>query len=936
MVEKTGLQAVFETKEFKAGLQIYKQGMQDALSATKDSSTQMTSAGKELGGILGTGVSGGAIAAGAALLGVVAIGKKVIEVFMGMITATRDFIAESVVLASRWQELDMVAQLMGQRVGMTSDEVHALGQEMQDAGIRADVANKTIAQLVRMEMDPALGLELGKVAQNLAVISQDGADSSETLDRLMLGIQRLSPVTLRYAGANVDLSTSYEKYAASMGIVGRELTQVEKQQAAYNAVIEEGAMVAGVYETAMESAGKQMRSLSGREIPTLKNAIGAPFQGAFLNVAKAAREVVKSFTAAISEGGALYPTMVKLGAIADIITEALASLATKGTNAVINFLASLQTTFGDSVQSAFEWGYELVVNFAQGIIDAAASVLVQAINYLGSVLAGWLAPGSPPRVAPDIIKWGIGAMTEYLKGFTSADFGILKSIQSPLKSAFDLMVSTGQKTRLEASEVFLGLSEDIAKALSGDSAGDGLFNRIAKQAGQFGNEIADLVRGEVELAGATNEVADAQERLNEALEDQKGAEQSVRNLTNEYNAMLRGGASDELLKNQLAQINAAEEQAVLAREQKTAAEADLAEKQDTLAIMQEQVKLQGEMVKQLLDLAKMAIVPGTTAGTGGAGVGAGGEPPTGAGFEIDTDAIKDKMREAVEAAKQAFLQKWEEVKATVKQQFQEAFGPAIQEVSAAWQNFIGIAKQFYDEKLAPVFENIKVWVSETLPAAWTTFTTNLTAVWTFLKALFTPVLVEVWGAINDIWELLTLSATPAWELYHQTMGLLYLFIKTFFIKKLDEVKTKIDLVEYATNLWKLAMIGLRIGLVFILDQLRRFRDLLDAIKKRILEMPSYKDVTKQSPVPMAEGLKLVNAQMKEFQRNLIGTRMAVAELNGLSSSNVFNASRGQSIIAPSHNRVMNVNQQNNIQSPMDMATFRVMFNQVIQEQFAGV
>lgn len=938
MVEKTGLKAVFETSEFQQGLQIYKQGLADARKGTDETASGITSAGKDAGGVLGLGISGGALAAGAALLGLLAIAKKVVQAFLDMVAAAKDFIVESIQLASRWQELDMVAQLMGQRVGMSSDEVHALGQEMQDAGIRADVANKAISQFVRMEMDPNMALELGKVSQNLAVVSKDGADSSETMDRLMLGIQRLSPLIIRTAGANVNLDQSFQDLKATLGITGRELTQAEKQLAAYNAVMIEGAKVAGVYEIAMDSAGKQMRSLSGREIPTLKNALGAPFQGAFLNVSKAAREVVKAFTAAIQEGGALYPMMVRLGAIADIITEALASLATKGTAAVIEFLSSLQITFGDSIQSAFEWGYELVVNFAQGIIDAAASVLVQAINFLGSVLAGWLAPGSPPKVAPDIIKWGVGAMNEYLHGFTTADFGILKNIQSPLKSAFDLMVSAGEKSRKDASAAFLGLNEDIAKVLSGDEKADeGLFARIAREAGEFGNEIADLVRGQIALAQASDDVAEAQERINDALEQQQQAEQGVRDLTDEYNRLLRAGASDEVLKAQLAQINAAEEQAILAGEQKAAAEDDLAEKEATLAIMQEQVKLQGDLVKQLLDLAKMAITPGELLpGAGAGGVGDVDAPGSGAGFEIDTDAIKDKMKEAVAAAKAAFLEKWAEVKAAVREQFQEAFGPAIAEVSVAWNEFMVVAKQFYDEKLAPVFEDIQEWAETNLPAAWLAFTEAGQAVWDWYTENMVPILEEVWGILGDIAEIIELHVTKQWANLLGGLKDFWDWFTTNFSVLLEGTNEELGLLDILTLAWKNAIGLLEIGLVIVNKSLKKFRDFLEKIRDLILNMPSYTDVTKNSPVPMAEGLKMVNAQMKIFRSELGGAKAEIGALNGMNVSSILNSgSASNSILAPSHNRVLNLQQQNNIQAPMDLAVFRSMFNQVVREQFTG-
>jgi hypothetical protein len=43
----------------------------------------------------------------------------------------------------------------------------------------------------------------------------------------------------------------------------------------------------------------------------------------------------------------------------------------------------------------------------------------------------------------------------------------------------------------------------------------------------------------------------------------------------------------------------------------------------------------------------------------------------------------------------------------------------------------------------------------------------------------------------------------------------------------------------------------------------------------------------------------------------------------------------QSVIQQSGNRTMNIDQTNNIQSPMDIATFQAMFNQVVRMQFGG-
>jgi len=942
--QKTGLDAVFNTKEFQAGLQIYKQGLSDANSATDKTASGISGAGgaaEAAGGLFGGALTGGMAAAAVGALAFIAVAKKVVEVISEMVSSAKEFISESIVLASRWEELTLAAQLMGARMGLSGQDVVNLIEDLKEAGIRADVASKAIVGFSRIQLDPTLALELGKAAQNVAIFARDGEDSSEVLDRLLLGIQRLSPIMLRYAGVNVDASTAYKEFAATAGIVGRELTQVEKQQAFYNATIKDAAKFEGAYELSMQNAGKQMRTLYGREIPTLKAALGAPFQGAFLNVAKAARSVVSSFTDAISEGGRLYPMMVKLGAIADIVTGALANLATKGTEAVINFLSGLSGTFNDSIQSAFSWGFDLVLNFAQGIVDAASSVLVWAINAVSNMLTSWMSPGSPPKMLPDIVKWGVAAMTEYLKGFTSADFGILKNIQSPLKSALDLMVQAGDTTRKKAAEIFLGLSEDIAEALSGTGTiGDGLLDRITKEAGEFGREIAKLTEEQFNLARVTNEVAEAQERVNDAIEKQKESEKAVRGLTDEYNRLLRAGASDEVLAAQLKQINAAEDQAALAAEQKSIAEGDLEDKQSTLDLLKEQVKLQSDLVDQLLQMAKAAIVPAeldpavAKGGAGGADLSELGG--LGTGLEIDTEMIKTKIGEAIAIAKEAMLAKWAEMWDSVKALFEERFGESIRAVQEAWENFVNVAAEYWYTVLKPALEDLQAWLEENLPAAWESLTTAIDSAVTWYSTYVIPILKEVWDILNLIWDLIVISFIPAWEAMKSTAALVMSWWTATGLPVLKEAKLDLDKLTGGTNLWKTALEKLNEGLLLVKDKLSQFHEWLIKVKDAILNMPAYKAVTKDSPVPMAEGLKLVNKQLGVFQKGLLDVRSTVGQLNGMSMTSMVNSgSASQSLIAPSSTRTMNLSQTNNIQSPMDMATFRAMFNQVIREQFAG-
>ena len=58
---------------------------------------------------------------------------------------------------------------------------------------------------------------------------------------------------------------SLRGFASQVGKTVEELTQIERQQAITNMVLEEAAKVAGVYDAAMEEPGKVLRSFLAAE-----------------------------------------------------------------------------------------------------------------------------------------------------------------------------------------------------------------------------------------------------------------------------------------------------------------------------------------------------------------------------------------------------------------------------------------------------------------------------------------------------------------------------------------------------------------------------------------------------------------------------------------------------------------------------------------------
>lgn len=168
--------------------------------------------------------------------------------------------------------------------------------------------------------------------------------------------------------------------------------------------------------------------------------------------------------------------------------------------------------FGDLLSSVVDFGAGLVEAFASGIVGAV-SVVIDALNVLGQVISDFLAPGSPPKLLPDIDKWGTAAANEFLGGFTVADFDLLsdlsKGIETALASATDKL----------DPETLVKVRETVALAVKEftetGSVSPAAFAQIAKASGKFAEEISIIAPAYFSAAAAAKELEKAQEQLND-------------------------------------------------------------------------------------------------------------------------------------------------------------------------------------------------------------------------------------------------------------------------------------------------------------------------------------------------------------------------------------------------------------------------------------
>jgi hypothetical protein len=574
-------------------------GAEKAAQATEKAESRMSSFTKGL--LQGAAGTAGMNVALAAMRGKwdavgAAVGSVAVKIASGFVSAIEkatsaiiSFGMNAVMTAGQFQEMELTAIAIGKAMGQTEDETRAAIKTIQDAGIRYDVAAKTVAQLSRNQIDLAKSTDLARIAQATGIIV--GQDSSETMEALVHAITSGSTIMLRRMGIFIDNAKVEEQFAKSVGKTVDALTTQEVLSARTNAIIENSAAIMGVYDAAMESPTKRLRSLTGRVIPELIAQVGAPFLQAFSTVVESVTNVVKALSKATEEGGSLYPVLITLGAAASLMADGFAA----GADMLIDFINTLggdmNTGFSDITSDMLRWGFEMIAALAEGMADGISSTLTVVMDALEGFLSFFLAPGSPPKVAPMLDKWGAEAMNTYLEGFTEADFDILEKLQGIFK-------------QILGSADYAQLSADMIQALSGEGVDESFYTRLATAAGEFGEQIADLARDQVGVAQATEKVAAAEKAASQARNAVSKTQTKLSRQIREYNQMVREGAGKAALDAKKKEITATEKELQL--NQKRAIEAQDAKDaaKDELAIRKGQFGLQERLVGQLLEIAK--------------------------------------------------------------------------------------------------------------------------------------------------------------------------------------------------------------------------------------------------------------------------------------------------------------------------------------------
>lgn len=757
-LQETGVRA--EVQDLDVFLSGIKQ-MNDALGQMAKAITQTSGeTAKSAPSMDKMGIAMGVVTGGTTALvsGVLSLAGSLASNLLGAINKVTSSITgmaqQGLMLAGRFNEMENAAIAIGRSYGITDDATRESIELLEDAGIRYDVAAQSAAQLIRNQIDLANATDLASVAQATGILI--GADSSETMSRLIHAISTGNTAMLTYMGITVTKNDIDQEALELYGRTTEALTGQEKMQARVNAIIKASVPIMGVYGSAMESPTKALRSLTGRELPTLGATMMQTFLPAFKTGVDAVRGFVKALNAAMDEGGSLYPILVKLGAAASLVADAFKAAVDWVVGWINNLNLQISDGATNTIELMAEWGVEMIATFADAIVQTASSVLTKAMEYIGSILSWWMSPGSPPRIAPDLDKWGMEAIGVWLGGMTKADFGALSDIQNTLAKFL-----SGPEMR--------DISVKLAGALSGGMGLDvGIFDTIAAAAGDFGAEVSTLVQQQLLLARATEMVEAAEERLRQAREAVSTAQENTTKLTKEYNELLKGSASQEVLNAKLAEINASEEQMDLAQAQVEEAEAAKKEAEAIINPLQEQVELQKLLIDQLMRLTaeeeKRAQAAMKSPALGkGKGLGVDDLIDTMIPDPSDMgDEITNRISEAIETAK-----------ADLQARLSEIFAP----LATTWE-----------ESISPTLTRLRT--------DFETFVTNIQTAWqTFLDS-------DIYKTISEFWNNLPSTIAESVEAFMDQEGLLKALEPfTEFIDQLTEDVSGKSISEWLTDIF---------------------------------------------------------------------------------------------------------------------------------------
>lgn len=372
-------------------------------------------------------------------------------------------------------------------IGLSFNNVSAALASMTATGVPTAVATTQLRQLM-LELSDSTGV-VGKAFQKV---------SGESFKEFIAGGGNLSQALNLLDGAAKGSGKGINELFGSVEAGGAALALTGPGAERFASAIDAMANSAGATDKAYKTMNTTLAASMGKI-----QAAGAVFlTNIGTKMAPSVEKLASSFVTLLQSRGA---------------TQFIDSVGTAMARAV-DFVIAFGGAMAKLAGLAKGWGKNIGSSFADGIM-AAAQDLVGSLQEMGNIIATYLKPGSPPKITPDLEKWGTEAANIYIGGWSKASFDAFNDLGSAIESSLQGLVDIGQFSQEGVIPTMLagraGLGQMFDELQRVGDVSEETFNSVIASMGPVGGKVSGLVRAYIDLAKATRDVQQSQQELND-------------------------------------------------------------------------------------------------------------------------------------------------------------------------------------------------------------------------------------------------------------------------------------------------------------------------------------------------------------------------------------------------------------------------------------
>jgi len=952
LVAEDGKQYIATLREASGATDSLKGVVSGFAGASKGGSGAVNSLAGAMGGLsLKAGLATGAI--GLLVGGVAMAGKTLsgmVQTAMGA-TAAYEALEQSMTsLVAREMMVADESLTMSDALDVAGERAEYLLQWIEQLAIKSPFGQEGVANTFKTALAYGFTSDNAQIlTNNLINMATANGDSVVAMERAILALGQMKAAGRVLGGellqlrqvAGVETNMALEAMGLTAADVGKKHIDSAQFIMEFSKILERNYQ--GAAERSAGTIAGLQNSIEDLGQIGLRQAFGPAIQ-ATIPLLSAFVDKIQEFMPAIQAFGEGLGQIVS--SLVSAFFPALTEGAEEASRTYTGVMEEVKDSTADTASAMFDYGANIVTSLAEGMASAIDTILT-VITWIAEAISYWLAPGSPPKILPDIDDWGTSAMNEFIGGFTKADFGVFNQISGTIEK---VLRSGMGKDNTGLIPAIMGARGAVASAINEIKE----IGSVSATTMEHLNDIlGDANQSAMDYAKAVFDVTIAQEKLNKITER---ARETIKPMNEELEAIAkrREQIATNQRKDELAKILEDENAPALAKElaamelrelqlrenikavedqanaeaESAMTELEMAQKRLDMQQMLIDTQLENnKLIKEQIDLLERLAKSGGGGGGGGGGAGKGpgkGIPKLpGGGLnlgdafqmpegltekveEVKTQitTIMDDLAGKVESTKLKVTMAWDAVKLKW-----EEVTTAFQTGWQSWSDIFNVllptsleqAKLKLTTWLNTTAENIATWLNETWDK-WSTYFDDLKTGW----QEWTDDAYERFSTwLEDTKEDLLGWVDETWE-------------------KLDRWFS--DVTELMRDLRTKGVDFLRSGLESLKNKLKSIIGSLEELWEILanMDLGAMWEFVSHSPSPIERGIVGANRAMRQFTamvpHALPETRQSAVVARGGSGS----VTNNQFMLGG-----------NNINNGMDMAVFEATVERVVMRAIAN-